>query len=128
VKTNQQGIAGTQSGGKMVFGTQTGTTMVTAINGDAAGKEVIKEMTRRKAAGTSGGKIVTRRKAGVMERSRQNTNNSRAQEIQIESGRAKAGQRRVRNCCHLASVSPDCSGLKSRWRWMIRPKRPSRST
>ena len=112
----------------MVFGTQTGTTMVTAINGDAAGKEVIKEMTRRKAAGTSGGKIVTRRKAGVMERSRQNTNNSRAQEIQIESGRAKAGQRRVRNCCHLASVSPDCSGLNSQWRWMIRPKRPSRST
>jgi len=116
VKTNHQGIAGTQSGGKMVFGTQTGTTMVTAINGDAAGKEVIKEMTRRKAAGTSGGKIVTRRKAGVMERSRQNTNNSRA------------GQRHVRNCGHLASVSPDCSGLKSKWRWMIRPKRPSRST
>ena len=123
----------------MVFGTQTGTTMVTAINGDAAGKEVIKEMTRRKAAGTSGGKIVTRRKAGVMERSRQNTNNSRAQEIKIESGRAKAGQRRMRNC-HLASFSPDCRGLKraegaalkkmpsSRWRGMIRLKRPLRST
>ena len=75
----------------MVFGTQTGTTMVTAINGDAAGKEVIKEMARRK-AGTSGGKIVTRRKAGAMERGGinmwrrgQNTNNSRAQEIKIES-------------------------------------------
>ena len=119
--------------------------MVTAINA--------KEVTRRK-AGRIGREIVTRRKAGTigakmvtamerggmnMWRSRQNTNNSRAQEIKIESGRAKAGQRRMRKC-HLASVSPDCRGLKradgaalkkmpsSRWRGMIRLKRPLRST
>ena len=90
-----------------------------------------------------GGKMVTGGKAGRsglnMWRIRQNTNNSRAQEIKIESGRAKAGQRRMSKC-HLASFSPDCRGLKraegaalkkmprSRWRGMIGLKRPLRST
>ena len=79
-----------------------------------------------------GGKMMTGGKAGRsglnMWRIRQNTNNSRAQEIKIESGRAKAGQSPHGRVFKRADGAALKKMPSSKCRGMIRLKRPLRST